>query len=82
MVKDTATPKRAKPHPDRAPILNRVEDCCARLGVSRSYFYREWITAGRVAVVKLGTRTLIEEGELQRVAAAIIRGARRVATSE
>lgn len=78
----TAATGRGKPRPDRAPILNRVEDACARMGVSRSYFYRQWITPGRVAVVKLGTRTLIEESELQRVAAEIIREARRDATGQ
>lgn len=76
MSKDDA-PARTKQRADRPPLLNRVEDACARLGVSRSYFYREWITPGRVAVVKLGTRSVIPEDELQRVAAEIVRGARR-----
>jgi len=72
----TAAPKRVKNRPDRPPILNRVEDGCARLGISRWLFYR-WIKAGRVSVVKLGTRTLIAEAELQRVGAEIVREARR-----
>jgi len=77
MSSNEAPATRVKLRPDRPPIFNRIEDAAARLGVSRSYLYRVWITPGRCEVVKLGTRTLIEEPELQRIAAEVVRGARR-----
>lgn len=57
-----------KASPNLQPLLNRIEHGAARLGVSRSWMYRE-IGAGRLNVVKIGTRTLIPEAELQRFAA-------------
>ena len=54
--------------PTLSSILNRVDHAAVRLGVSRSYLYRE-ISAGRIAIVKFGTRTLITEAELHRFAA-------------
>lgn len=69
--------KKVKPH--LQPLLNRIEHGAARLGVSRSWMYRE-IAAGRLTVVKIGTRTLIAEGELQRFAAELAqRGSERAA---
>jgi len=56
-----------KSQPDLQPILNRVDNAAARLGVSRSYLYRE-ISANRLRVIKFGTRTLIAEDDLQRFA--------------
>ena len=58
--------KKVKPH--LQPLLNRIEHAAARLGVSRSWLYRE-IGAGRLRVVKIGNRTLIAEDELRRFAA-------------
>ena len=69
-----AAPKKIKPRPDRPPVLNRVEDFCARLGISRALYYR-WQKDGRVKAIKIGTRTLISETELQRVAAELVKGA-------
>lgn len=70
----SAARKNVKPRPDRPPVLNSVDDFCARLNISRALFYR-WKATGRVKVIKLGTRTLIAENELQRVAADIVKGA-------
>lgn len=68
---------KASPH--LQPLLNRIEHGAARLGVSRSWMYRE-IAAGRLTVVKIGTRTLIAEAELQRFAAELAqRGSERAA---
>ena len=68
-----------KASPNLQPLLNRIEHGAARLGVSRSFMYRE-IGAGRLTVVKLGTRTLIAEAELQRFAAELAqRGNQRAA---
>lgn len=68
-----------KASPNLQPLLNRIEHAAARLGGSRSWLYRE-IAAGRLTVVKIGTRTLIAEAELQRFAAELAqRGSERAA---
>ncbi len=73
-----STPAK-KVKPNLQPLLNRIEHGAARLGVSRSFLYRE-IGAKRLTVVKLGTRTLIAEAELQRFAAELAqRGSVRAA---
>jgi excisionase family DNA binding protein len=69
----------AKVKPNLQPLLNRIEHGAARLGVSRSWMYRE-IGAGRLKVIKIGTRSLIAEAELQRFAAELARrGSERAA---
>jgi len=76
------TPKNRtgwKARPDLQPLLNRIEHAAARLGVSRSWLYRE-IAANRLKVLKLGTRSLIEEAELRRFAAELtLRGTAKAA---
>ena len=66
-----------KVKPNLQPLLNRIEHAAARLGVSRSYLYRE-IGARHLTVIKIGTRSLIAEAELQRFAAELAqRGSER-----
>ncbi|HGM7307626.1 TPA: helix-turn-helix domain-containing protein [Stenotrophomonas maltophilia] len=49
-----------------APLLHRIPDACRRLSVSRTTLY-ELIKAGEIRSVKIGTRSLIPEVDLQRV---------------
>ncbi|HEL4265748.1 MULTISPECIES: helix-turn-helix transcriptional regulator [Stenotrophomonas] len=48
------------------PLLHRIPDACRRLSVSRTTLY-ELIKAGEIRSVKIGTRSLIPEIDLQRV---------------
>lgn len=48
------------------PLLHRIPDACRRLSVSRTTLY-ELIKAGEIRSVKIGTRSLIPEADLQRV---------------
>lgn len=49
-----------------APLANRIPDACRRLGVGRSSLY-ELIKSGDLRTIKIGTRTLVPESELQRI---------------
>lgn len=51
-----------------APLANKIPDACRRLGIGRTVLY-ELIKSGEVRTIKIGTRTLIPEGELQKVIA-------------
>jgi len=48
------------------PLLHRIPAACRRLSVSRTTLY-ELIKAGEIRSVKIGTRSLIPEVDLQRV---------------
>ncbi len=48
------------------PLLHRIPDACRRLSVSRTTLY-ELIKAGEIRSVKIGSRSLIPEIDLQRV---------------
>ncbi|WP_442253496.1 helix-turn-helix transcriptional regulator [Stenotrophomonas pavanii] len=48
------------------PLLHRIPDACRRLSVSRTTLY-ELIKAGEIRSIKIGTRSLIPEVDLQRV---------------
>ncbi|KOO80413.1 helix-turn-helix transcriptional regulator [Stenotrophomonas pavanii] len=48
------------------PLLHRIPDACRRLSVSRTTLY-ELIKAGEIRSVKIGTRSLIPEVDLQRL---------------
>ena len=62
-----------KPEPI-TPLLNSIPMACARLGhLSRGTIY-EFIKAGVLKTVKFGSRTLIPELELRRLAEAIAAG--------
>ena len=54
-------------HADHAGALlaNQVPQACARLGIGRTAFY-ELLKSGEIGHIKVGTRTLIPESELQR----------------
>jgi excisionase family DNA binding protein len=49
------------------PKARRVLDACQALGISRASLYRLH-QAGKIRFVKIGGRTLVPEGELDRVA--------------
>jgi len=49
-----------------APLAHRIPDACRRLGIGRSSLY-ELIRTGEVRTIKIGSRTLIPEAELQNV---------------
>lgn len=51
-----------------APLAHRIPDACQRLGIGRSMLY-ELIKSGEIRTVKIGTRTLIPEADLQKVIA-------------
>ncbi|MEJ8568280.1 helix-turn-helix transcriptional regulator [Elongatibacter sediminis] len=53
------------------PLFSSIPDAARRLGVGRTKVY-ELIQAGKLRPVKLGTRTLLPEGELQKFAAELI----------
>lgn len=57
-----------------APLAHRIPDACRRLGVGRSSLY-ELIKAGEVKTIKIGSRTLIPEAELQKVISSRMQGA-------
>jgi excisionase family DNA binding protein len=46
-------------------LANQVPQACARLGVGRTAFY-QLLKAGEIRCIKVGSRTLIPESELQR----------------
>lgn len=46
-------------------LLHPIPDAAAVLGIGRSTLY-ELITAGEIATVKIGRRTLITQDELER----------------
>jgi excisionase family DNA binding protein len=54
-------------HPDPAGtvLANQVPQACARLGIGRTAFY-ELLKSGEIRAIKVGTRTLVPESELQR----------------
>ena len=51
------------------PIATPVANACRRLGIGRTKLY-ELIAKGEIRSIKIGTRTLIPETELQRFVAA------------
>lgn len=53
-------------HAMPAPLANKIPDACRRLGIGRTVLY-ELIKSGEVRTIKIGTRTLIPEAELQKV---------------
>ena len=56
-------------HPtNTAPLAHRIPDACNRLGIGRSMLY-ELIKAGELRTIKIGTRTLVPEADLQKVIA-------------
>lgn len=57
---------------DVAPLFYSRPDACAMLGgIGNTKFY-ELVKAGRLRIVKLGTRTLVSAAELQRFAAEVV----------
>ena len=56
-------------HPtNTAPLAHRIPDACNRLGIGRSMLY-ELIKAGELRTIKIGTRTLVPEADLQKIIA-------------
>ncbi len=48
------------------PLAHRVDSACHRLGIGRTKLY-SLITEKKLRAIKIGTRTLIPESELQRL---------------
>ncbi|MGH8036507.1 MAG: helix-turn-helix transcriptional regulator [Stenotrophomonas sp.] len=57
------------------PLLHRIPDACRRLSVSRTTLY-ELIKSGEIRSVKIGSRSLVPEADLQRVLASRLEAAR------
>lgn len=55
-------------HEIPAPLAHRIPDACRRLGVGRTVLY-ELIKSGEITTIKIGTRTLVPESELQKIIA-------------
>lgn len=55
-------------HEANPPLAHRIPDACNRLGIGRSTLY-ELIKAGEVRVIKIGSRSLIPEADLQKLIA-------------
>jgi len=53
---------------NQLPLANTINDSCIRLGIGRTLMYA-LIKQGKLRSIKLGTRTLIPESELQRLIA-------------
>ena len=49
------------------PVANSVNTTCERLGICRATFYKAK-KDGKIKTVKFGSRTIVTEDELQRVA--------------
>lgn len=49
-----------------APLAHRIPDACRRLGVGRSSLY-ELIKSGELRSIKIGSRTLIPETDIQKL---------------
>lgn len=45
-------------------LASSVPEACRRLGIGRSMFY-ELVKRGEVRVIRIGSRTLVPESELQ-----------------
>ncbi len=50
------------------PLANTINDSCIRLGIGRTLMY-DLLKQGKLRSIKLGSRTLIPETELQRLIA-------------
>lgn len=50
------------------PVANTVSEACQRLGIARNSLYN-LINAGEIFAIKIGSRTLIPESELNRFVA-------------
>lgn len=55
---------------DNIPLLHDIPSTAAMLGMGRTTLYEE-IKAGRLAVVKIGRRTMVKHSELERYVAAL-----------
>ena len=53
-------------HEHTPPLASTIPDTCRRLGIGRTLVY-DLIKQGKLRPIKLGTRTLIPESELQRL---------------
>jgi len=51
---------------EHATLASTIPDTCRRLGIGRTLVY-DLIKRGQLRPIKLGTRTLIPESELQRL---------------
>jgi len=56
-----------KTKPTPTILANSVDDTCFRLNICRATFYKQ-VKKGKIKVVKYGSRTIVLEPELLRVA--------------
>ena len=49
-----------------SPLASTIPTACSRLGIGRTLIY-DLLKHGKLRSIKLGTRTLIPESELQRL---------------
>lgn len=55
-------------------VLYSIPDACEQLGgMGRSTFYQE-VGKGRIAVVKIGSRTFVARSEIERYVGALVAG--------
>jgi excisionase family DNA binding protein len=50
---------------NHTPLAHQIPAACHRVGIGRTTLY-ELIKQGRIRTIKVGTRTLVPESELQR----------------
>ena len=50
---------------NNAPLANTIPEACRRLSIGKTTLY-QLMTTGEIKAIKVGTRTLIPETELQR----------------
>lgn len=51
-----------------APLAHRIPDACQRLSIGRTMLY-QLIASGELRTIKIGTRTLVPEADLQKIIA-------------
>jgi excisionase family DNA binding protein len=66
-IQANVTGKKAAADPRDAPKARRIPEACRVLGISRSTVYR-LAAQGRIRLVHVGSRTLVPETEVDRLA--------------
>lgn len=66
-VQANVTGRKSAADPRDVPKARRVSEACSVLGISRSTMYR-LAAQGRIRFIRIGSRTLVPETELNRLA--------------
>ena len=56
----------AKDNEHDGPLAYRVKDCCTRIGISASTFWK-LVQRGDIRVIRIGGRTLVPAPEVERI---------------